>query len=144
MRRSNIGTAIRSGQRLALAERVYVSSPLHLYGTPRLEAAVQFLRDRYPEAVLLLPAQLFRDRRDWLTRGESVLDQCTQLVVVTDDDGWIGRGVWHEVTVVRHAGRPVAWCQRPGVLIPWEEVTWSPPDETNWTRYTHLTQRQGP
>jgi hypothetical protein len=122
-------------------ERLYVASPLQLYGTPRLDEAVQTLRALYPEAVLLLPAQLFRGRQDWLQRGQAILRECTRLVVVTDDEGWIGRGVWSEVATVLQLARPVAWCPRPGLLVPWGEVTWSPPDETNWTRYARLSRR---
>lgn len=124
-----------------VTERLYVASPLQLHGTPLLEEAVQALQARYPEAVLLLPAKLFRDRRDWLKRGHTILRESTRLVVVTDDDGWIGRGVWSEVEIALQLGQPVAWCPRPRILVPWEEVACSPLDETNWTRYARLSRR---
>jgi hypothetical protein len=131
-------------QALPAPQKIYVSSPLDLYGSARLDAAVQALRVEYSGAVLLLPSQLFRNRRDWLERGQAVLRQITRLVVVTGDDAWIGRGVWSEVATVLRLGHPAFWCPAPGTIVPWNEVACSPPDESNWTRYTRLTRREGP
>jgi hypothetical protein len=122
-------------------ERVYLSSPLALYGTKTLKQAIAAVEARYAGAAVLLPSELFRDRGEWLRRSPDVLRTMTRLVVVTEADGWVGRGVNTEVQTALGLARPVEWCPSPGVFIPWSDVHCSDPDATNWTQFVQLSRR---
>jgi len=139
--RPSAGRAPAPAARQSPRERLYVSSPIGLYGGETLRRAIAYLRARFPGAELQLPEVLFSDRRDWLMRAPKVLEGCTGLVVVTDAIGWVGRGVVREVATVLRTRKPVSWLPPGERLIPWAEVVCSAPDESDWTRHVRLTVR---
>ncbi len=122
-------------------ERIYVATPKTLYGTGRLHRAVRALRARFPDAFLLLPAQLFQSRDDWLARFPRVLETLTRLVFLTDVDGFIGRGVASECCAALQAGKPVDFLTDTGELIPHGRLRLSAPNESDWVKYRHVTVR---
>lgn len=67
------------------------------YRTPRYEAKLSQIGERFPAATLLPARDLFRSTAEWRMRWPDLLPTLTELVFFPESDGTIGLGVWSEL-----------------------------------------------
>ena len=117
---------------------IYVSAPIAITQSPEWHTALAHLRQRYSKSTLVLPTVLFRSRLEWRTRVAAVIRQVERLVFLTDSEGFVGKGVFHEITVALTLGKSVEMLTELGELIAYADLAIGAPDRTNWSRYCHV------
>lgn len=120
------------------APRVYVASPLSTYRTPRYDLMAACVRRHFPGADVLMPLDLFTSNSDWLAKWPAILPTLSAFVAFTDEEGWVGRGVWTEVRDARAHGVPVSVLDDAGCLCPWQSVRIAERRPDDWTRTARL------
>jgi hypothetical protein len=96
------------------------------------------VRREFPQAQLLEARHLYASNAEWRRRWPAVLRRLTRLVFFADPDGWIGRGVWTEITDAAREGLPVFYLSDRGRLTPFASVRLGPPDDASWQRYCRV------
>jgi len=96
--------------------RVYVASSLSTYSTPRYARELERIRAFFPHADILPARDLFRSNDDWRRRWPELLTTLQAVVFFADDDGYIGYGVWTELTDALDQNIPVRYLTPEGRL----------------------------
>jgi hypothetical protein len=121
--------------------RIYVACPKSEYHGARYDSMLRYVRQLYPDALILEPARLFDSLQDWRTRCLKVLQEISELVFFTTLDGWIGRGVYAEIQAAIGRRIPVWLLTTNGYLVPFARVSFADLDQENWTRYCRVCPR---
>ena len=138
---NNLHDMARKASRDRSGKRVYLACPLPLFGTVRYARAQRRVRERFRRALLLLPDQLFANREAWLTGWHLVSRDLTDLVILTDGAGYVGRGTYDEVQSARAAGAHI-WLLTPeDEWVTGEQLLFSTPNALDWRRYSRVTVR---
>lgn len=120
-----------------VAGSVYLAYPLHMHNTPRARRYIRLAQRRFPNAEILPACDQFSSNADWLRRWPLILPTITAVCVVSDEDGWIGKGVWVELYDALAIGLPVFVLTNKRVH-PWDEVMLIESDGRDWRRYARL------
>lgn len=96
--------------------RVYVASSLSTYSTARYEQMIDAARSHYPQATILPARDQFTSTDDWRRRWPELLNTLQAVVFFADDDGYIGYGVFTELTDALDRGIPVRYLAPNGGL----------------------------
>lgn len=120
-----------------LTGKVYVASPLTTYQTPRYDCMCATVRTLFPHADVLPARGLFASNAGWRARWPALLPTLAAVVFFTDDAGWIGKGVWAEISGAAHAGVPVALLTDGGSLYDIGSLAFHV-DEDDWRQYAHV------
>ncbi|MDX2059501.1 MAG: hypothetical protein SFV24_16945 [Gemmatimonadales bacterium] len=125
--------------------RIYLAAPITVYGTPAWCTANTRVTAAHPGSIILNPMAVFRDRRDWQARLPAVLRGVTRLVFLTDAEGFIGRGVDHEIASAIAVGCPVERLTVDGAFVPLAALVIDPPTDDDWSHYRRVrTPSPGP
>ena len=92
--------------------RVYVASSLHTFDTPRYSTELARITEHFPNADLLPARGQFTSNADWKRGWSDILTTIDALVFFADDDGYVGYGVWAELTDADARGIPI-WYLAP-------------------------------
>ncbi len=124
---------------------VYFAAPLTTYDTPRYGYALLWLGANLPQATIIGAREAFTDRADWLARWPAVVGGCAALTFITDEDGYIGRGVADEIALALLHGKPVHLLTGDGrrsnprpLLVPYERLRLGTPDPRDWRRWQRV------
>lgn len=120
-----------------IAGSVYLAYPLHMHTTPRARRFIRLAQRRFPNAEILPACEQFSSNADWLRRWPLILPTIAAVCVVSDEAGWIGKGVWVELSDALAIDLPVFVLTNKRVY-PWEEVTLIESDGRDWRRYARL------
>lgn len=118
--------------------RIYVASPLSTYSTKRYDRMLGHITTSFPEAKLLPARSLYASNRDWLCQWPDVLNSIDAVVVFTDEGGWVGHGVWTELSDAALAGLPVWIIRDDGALFTLDGAQVVTIDEDDWRQYALL------
>lgn len=117
--------------------RVYVASSLSTYTTPAYDRNIGHIAGLFPDAEILAPRDLFTSNADWLSKWPGIVSQIDALIFFEDAAGYIGLGVWTEISdAIAHA-IPVSLL-RDSSLHPWSAVEISERRPTNWRQYARI------
>ena len=125
-----------------LSTTAYLAAPLSLYETRRYRTACSVVNQAHPNDRVLLPHAQWNDSADWLATFREVLRPVAVLYLLSDDDGFVGRGVWDEIDFLLHkdcgvrirdayAFSPTLTLSRHWVLQKWQ-------GGGDWCRYAKL------
>src|SRR5437773_1156793 len=128
--------------RLGKGERVYVAAPKSEYASSRYQHLVVITQDLFPDAVIIEARTAFLNAADWRAKWPEVAASLSALVFFTTPDGWVGRGVWAEIQEARKRV-PVYLLSDGGQLVPYDALTSSLPDPSNWTRHVRVGEPPG-
>lgn len=92
--------------------RLYVASPLSTFNTPRYDSELQHLRAHFHHADIVPARGLFTSNAEWKRGWPDILSTIDALVFFADDDGYVGYGVWTELSDAYERGIPI-WYQAP-------------------------------
>lgn len=87
--------------------RVYVASSLSTYDTPDYSTKLERITELFPNAEILAARGLFTSNADWRQKWPGIVSQIDALVFFDDADGYIGYGVWTEISDAIERGIPV-------------------------------------
>lgn len=102
--------------------RVYVATPVQLFGTERHRTALELVRNRFPDADLLDAAELFSDSSDWRRRWPMIVRTLDHLAFIADADGIIGAGVFQEILDASFVGLPVEYVAPASTFVPVADI----------------------
>ena len=114
---------------------VYLAAPIPTYGTPAYTVALAYLTDRYPFAAVLAPHDLWISSAHWRSRFRATLSRVTHLAVLTDDQGFVGAGVFEEWWYLH---RRVAVCLAIVHHEVWERVVMRVVDADDWRHHARI------
>lgn len=120
---------------------VYLAAPIYTYKTPRYEQALAWVHRQFPHVRVVNARDAFLSNADWRARWPLLLDHMHTLVFIADESGFIGKGVWQEVTDARACGLLVLWLGYDGMLRTLDAFTLGPPDECDWKHYCRVCER---
>ena len=120
------------------AERVYIACPKSAYATPRYDRVAELVRQQFPDALIIEARNRYRSNLDWVRGWPATLRTLTHLVFFCDPDGWIGRGVWTEITDAERDGVTAFHVNDRGRLTPLNALQFGPPNEECWQRYCRV------
>lgn len=119
--------------------RIYYAHSRHIYGTYVENAERTLISRRYPGCEIVNPADMFhgpdaqRIWDEWLrTGGLSSMD----ILVFTDYNGYVGKGVYTEITYARGLDIPVVYMTHTGRFT--KRFILGAPDERDWIRYSKV------
>lgn len=96
--------------------RVYLASSLHTYRTPEYSEHLDMLARLVPDAEILPARDLFQSNSDWLCRWPEILPTLDAVVYFEDRDGYIGYGVFTEISDALARGIPIYFLTPEGKL----------------------------
>lgn len=96
--------------------RVYLASSLPTYRTPEYGEHLDMLARLVPDAEILPARDLFQSNSDWLCRWPEILPTLDAVVYFEDRDGYIGYGVFTEISDALARGIPVHFLTPEGKL----------------------------
>lgn len=122
-----------------LPRRVYVASPITTYHTARYDLMLNWITTHFPPQARLVAARdLYTSTNDWLRRWPNILAMVDAVCVFTDEDGWIGRGVWTEMRDAELSGLPVRVIGDDGTLHTLDDARVLAIDPEDWRQYARL------
>src|SRR5215207_9939743 len=116
---------------------VYLAYPLVVHQTPRARRFTTLARRRFPHAEILPACDQFSSNRDWLRRWPDILPTLAAICVFTDEEGWVGAGVWIEVHNALARELPV-YLLTANRVYPWARVEVIEPETRNYRRYVQF------
>ncbi len=121
--------------------RVYVASSLSTYATPEYSTNLERITELFPDAEILAARDLFTSNADWLRKWPGIVLQIDALIFFEHADGYIGYGVWTEISDALAHGIPV-YLLRDSSQHPWSAVEIGERRPTNWRQYARLSVAQ--
>ena len=116
---------------------VYLAYPLVVHQTLRARRFTTLARRRFPHAEVLPACDQFSSNRDWLRRWPDILPTLAAICVFTDEEGWVGAGVWIEVHNALARELPV-YLLTANRVYPWARVEVIEPETRNYRRYVQF------
>lgn len=96
--------------------RIYVASSLSTYDTPRYARELERIRALFPHADILPARDQFTSNEQWRRGWPEILRTLQAVVFFADDDGYIGFGVWTELTAALDRDIPIRYLASNGHL----------------------------
>jgi hypothetical protein len=117
---------------------IYIAASVTMYQDPRYEQAIAWARERYGSA--LPSAVQWESTRHWLEGWPDLLPKLERIVVITDRQGLIGRGVYRELTEAMEYGTPIELLRFiDGEIVPVEDFELLIVDPDDWRRFARPT-----
>jgi hypothetical protein len=110
-----------------------------MYSSEQAAWQLQQLRDRLPTDLVVYARDLFNDPTDWRRRWPVLVRVIDALVFFTDHAGFIGRGVYDEISDARAANKPVHFFSDAGTLYQLSAIRISVVNGgRDWQRYARV------
>lgn len=117
---------------------LYLAAPMQTYHTEHYDRALALVGDRFPNATIISAHDAWASNADWLARWPRVLARLSALVLIADDAGWIGRGVWREYHDARALRVPCWHLAADGRYYPPSRFAFSVPDKPTWRQFARV------
>ncbi|MEZ4412424.1 MAG: hypothetical protein R2910_05525 [Gemmatimonadales bacterium] len=122
---------------------IYLSAPLGLRGSREYDASLHRIRSHLPGVTILEALKYYEDVDDWRRRRAATIASTQAFVFLSLPGGMIGRGVWGDLELAQAAEIPIYYLGEGEALAPRKALSFSEPDETDWTCYVQVTAKVG-
>lgn len=95
---------------------VYIASSLSTYRTPRYDRMIESIRTLFPQSNAMPARDQFTSNADWRRKWPDILPTIAAVVFFDDGDGYLGLGVWTEITDCFRIGLPLWYIDDDGGL----------------------------
>jgi hypothetical protein len=123
---------------------VYLASPIATYYTLRYDRMRAHVERLFPGAAIVAARGLYRNSADFLRRWPTIRHSLSTLVFFTDEQQYIGYGVFTEIRDARDGGLPVFFLTDDGILHALDDVILGQPNEDDWRRYMRVSVTEHP
>lgn len=146
MRSTTKKPSARPARRTAAARftgTIYLSAPLGLWGSREYDTALQRIRAHLPGVTILEALKYYEDVDDWRRRRAATIASTQAFVFLSLPAGMIGRGVWGDLELAQAAEIPIYYLAEGEALAPMKALSFSKPDEADWTWHVQVTVKEG-
>lgn len=116
--------------------KIYYAHSKKIYYSKREKKELAIIRRRYPSAKIINPAGLFRQEVDWRIFMAYDLPEM-DLVIFSDFNGYIGKGVFEEILTAIENGIPVLYLNEQGRVTAMFSI--GEPNPEDWVLHCRVT-----
>lgn len=91
---------------------VYFAAPVTTYLTRHYHRGLTLTKDLFEYGDVISARDEFKSTDDWLEKWPKIMPTINVVVFISDEDGWIGKGVWREINDVANNHGIVAYLDR--------------------------------